>query len=357
MRFLAAFKLGHKLSISHKKTFLVIATFFGILFSTVVLLSSLLSYFQNQIIAGYSNATGGKILAQISICNGSYQTDDENEKCKSPEEYDNIIRKEVEKYHGELIGAVISYTSSSSDEMISVIPEKASKILGAEPAYYSPDNKIPVVISSDYNDRLEEQNFYNLGIFPGNKNGLYMGDNPYKNNFLNSFINNNTSEDMLYLVLDNTERVQDYLIQNQYLVYYYSPLAVFDSYEDAHDFYRANSSFNIKELFTNRIKTDYEYQEKQVAVKYLFVCYLIILITTLTLVLIIDYKKDEKLITLYRSLGASRANISMIYIISVLEMIICITIIALLVGLIANKLIISWNQDTINTAMIRFFGI
>lgn len=300
MKILQAMKLGHKLTMIHKKSSAVFTIFFGLLFSSVVVFALMISREQNVIMDEYKNVTDGKVLMKISMCDGSYV----DGACKQPEVYDATVKQEVKKYHGENIGAVITYISKDDNEMISVIPDKAVKNLNVEPAYYAPDDMIPVVTSKNFNAKIEN-GFYNLGKFP-------------------------EGENKIYLVLDSTSKVLNYILLNDFVVYSYEPLVIFDKFEDAKDF--AKNKTEAFEIFTGMVEKTHYYNANFNIIKFLFMSYFIIALVIIIMMLIILFRKDEKLVSLYRSLGATKKNIATIYFMSIFEMTIYIAIIATAIG-------------------------
>jgi hypothetical protein len=305
MKIASTVKLGHKNVMLHKKSSFVFMIFFGILFGIAVSFALNTIRSKDEIFEKYEDATNGKVMMQISLCDGSYLAESEKT-CETPEVYDKIAHKKAEKYHGEVIGAVITYISKNNTETISVVPEKAAKNLKVEPAYYTPDEKIPTIESNGYfNNANHDERFYNLGVFP-------------------------KEEAEIYLVLDGTNRVQNYILLNGYVVEYYSPLLIFDNKKDAFDFYSQES--NAKEIFTENMKTQAEYNEKFTSIKFLFLSFFTIMVIAIIMIFILYFKKDEELLTLYRSLGATKKNIATIYFTAAIEIIICVSIISLIIG-------------------------
>ena len=92
MKITAAMKLGHKNITLHKKTSFVFIAIFGVLFSIAVSFALNVNKSRNEIFEKYDNATDGKIMMQISLCDGSYLPESEKT-CESPEVYDKTARK------------------------------------------------------------------------------------------------------------------------------------------------------------------------------------------------------------------------------------------------------------------------
>ena len=64
MNILQSLKLGHKLTMIHKKSSAVFSIFFGLLFSSVVLLSNTINNEYTQTSSAFKDATNGKYLAK-----------------------------------------------------------------------------------------------------------------------------------------------------------------------------------------------------------------------------------------------------------------------------------------------------
>lgn len=306
MNILQSSKLGHKLTMIHKKSSAVFAVFFGLLFSSVVLLSNTIDNWYAHINESFTTATSGKYLAKISMCHGSYV--DGN--CEQPEIYDDVAKTVARKYHGDMIGAVITYVSEGK-ETIYVIPEKAARTLDAEPAYYAYDDTVPIVVSAGTSTK--DNDFYELGSYPGD------GVNKY-------------------FVLDGSDKLLNYLVENGYVVENYAPLLIFDTFEDLLNIEKTES--DVHEIFTRQIEEKREYDKKIMTAKNLFICLLILSIVTMIIMLVILFLKDEKIVSLYRSLGATKKNIAAIYLVNVIEIAIYISLISLIVGNAISSLII-----------------
>lgn len=307
MNILQSLKLGHKLTMIHKKSSAVFSIFFGLLFSSVVLLSNAINNEYTQISSAFKDATNGKYLAKVSICHGSYI----NNSCEQPNVYDDMALKIAKKYRGDLIGAVITYVSDNK-ETIYVIPDKATKILNAEPAYYAGENEVPIITSENSSSDVKN-GFYKLGTYPGDETDKYY-------------------------VLDDSGKLTNYIAINGYVVDNYAPLLVFDTFEDLLNAKKAND--NITEIFTKQIEEKNKYEEKLQTAKKLFMGLFILVVITIAIMLIIIFRNDKKIISLYRSLGATKRNIAAIYLVDVIEIVIYISIIALIVGNVVSAIIL-----------------
>ena len=354
MKIFNIIKLGHKNFLIHKKSSFCFVAFFSIVFSLVVFISSLLGFFKDTVSEKFEAATGGKVMVEVNLCFGSYQPFfEDEEQCVDPEIYNKEAREIAEEYHGDLIGAIIDYTSGK--EIVSVVPESATKFINAKPTYYAPDGKIPIVTSVGFDDAdLENDSFYNIGNYPGDIRSIYFGSNPNHKEFLDNFIYDSLPEKNYYLVYDATGKLENYLAENNYSVYHYKPLLIFDNTEDAYKLYKDKTG--VWEIFTQTIRVKEDNRIMHKASKYMFMACVVIAIIAIIVVLMFAYIRDEKMISLYRSLGASKKDIAMIYFVDTLETIILTAICAYVIGSIACFITISINKDAIDVAMARFFG-
>ncbi len=349
-------KLGHKNFLMHKKSSFCFVAFFSILFSLVVFISALLGFFKDTVSEKFEAATNGKVMVEIYLCQGSYQPSMKGEeKCEDPEIYNKEAREIAEKYHGDLIGAIITYMPKNGGETISVVPESATKFINAKPTYYAPDGKIPVITSIGYNDKISENNdFYIIGNYPGDVRSIYFGSDPNHKGFLDKFIYDSYTYTSHYLVFDATDKLENYLAKNEYSVYRYNPLLIFDNKDDAYKLYKDRAG--VWEIFTQTLRANDDDGRMHLASKYMFMACVVIAIITIVVVLSLAYMRDEKIIMLYRSLGASRKDIAMIYFVDTLETIILTAVFAYTIGSIASAIAIAINKDAIDVAMARFFG-
>ena len=263
MKILKLARLGNKSILAHKKRVFLTTVVLGALFSILVAAAFIVQGIENNLISASLYKTDGKVLMYSSICHGTY-IDDENGSCETPETYDKIASEKAKKYHGEHIGAVITYTNDAGG-MIRVIPEKATKYIDSEPFYSAPADKLPALVSADRdnvttkNDVLKDDELHVLGTFPAQ--GMYVKTAKRNNEFnlIDGFIRASGSSGDRFIIFD-TEKVMNYLIANGYKMYYYSPLFEFDKFDDAFLFYKNENCNGGESCDTFTITEDFMVQ-------------------------------------------------------------------------------------------------
>ena len=305
MKVLKAVKFGSLRIFSHKLLAVISLLIFFTIFSIFFKISSDTQDAERELLRSGLDSTGEKVLVSVKLCKTDYLS--EIEKCDEPTAYDNKAAELAKKYNAETVGANILYTSLiSKKEDVNVILDKAMSSLIAEPPYYSGD-KVPVILSKENSEKIPE-GFYVLGNYPAK--------GPEK-----------------YLILDNAENVTNYLILNQYQVKNYDPVIRFENLNDAYRFYKENSDeFEITEMFADVLEVRKTYLGKFTKLLLAFIGIMVLTITYLIFIGILETSRDEKLVFLYRSQGATRKDVFQIYFAFELEILVISVLLALIFG-------------------------
>jgi hypothetical protein len=272
-------RLGFKNISAHKKLYAVVIVIVGLLIGTLVTTIIILSRNEKSALSAELAKTSGRVIISNSICETSYQNLEEP--CKTPEVYDEIVREKSKKYNGNMAGAVITYTNENG--ALSVISDKVAKNLD--------------------------------------------GYTPMKNE-----ING-------YMVFNNTERVQNYLAENHYSAIFYHPVVIFDSLDDAYNYY-FDMDFEVSELFSKNIETKKFYNEKKSGFLKMTIAIFIITLMILGSAMFIVIRTDSETIRLYRSAGATKIDVFRIYFATLFELLIIAIILSLSIGILAAGILI-----------------
>ena len=306
---LKLFKLGHKSILAHKvfsiPVILIVGIVFGILVNNVVYdISHNAKKLQEE-----SSITDGKALIAVKTCDGNYLAGT----CDTPEKYDKEVFKKAQKYNGETIGARITYTNQQN-ENVYVILERAGKILNHEQPFYFENEKIPVLANSD--EKIDE-------------------------NIYEPYFRYKSDETPFYIMMDNTTKVMNFLVANNYVMKDYEPLVVFGDEKDAYEFFKNESNNVVKmdQLFNESIIYKKKYIE---SIKTAFLTIILALATIAILFFVFEIvisKLEQKNIYLYREVGATKADIIKIYLYSAFELFVFSMLVSLITVLVIFAII------------------
>ena len=297
-------KLGSKNILAHKAFSIFVTLTLGIIFGISAAIT-LHAISENQKkISEESAVTDGKVLASVRLCDSGYFSGG----CDVPEKYDKEIAKVARKYSGEAIGAKITYINEKK-EKVYVILERAGKYLNQGRSYYISEGKIPVLKKSG--EKIDEN--------------IYQSYQEYTND-----------ETPFYIMMDDTMTVINFLVMGGFQMENYEPLVIFDSEDDAYTFYANESNLNINQIFNKSIIAKKNFNESlKVAIKTVFLI-LGIAIIILAVFIILVSKNEKKNISLYRTFGATKADIIKIYLYSGIEILALSILISPIIYLITN---------------------
>lgn len=182
-------------------------------------------------------------------------------------------------------------------------------------------------------------------------------------NILNFFTNisNNSFEQGMY-INNNSEEIKT-LIQDT-TTFQVLPIISFSTLDDAYDFYihescnitRKCNNYSIHELFNNKLAIHDNFvnikKNTDIFLKnILLVVALIIIIFTFVKII----NQDKQLIALYYSLGASKFDIAVIYLVYLLELCLITILVSIGIALIIALILTASNKDALLSILLTHF--
>ena len=286
MKIIQTIRLGHKSLSMYKIYSILLIVVFGVAFAGFSWNFFSILKTENDAISEELKPTNGKVLVYMDFCNGVY--DKNGEGCETPTNYDKHAQELAKKYRGEQIGAKITY-KNSSDRKVEVIAERAAKYLVSKPTYYAPDETIPIVASEGYK---EDSDFFVLGNFK--------------------------KKDEFYLVMDNTSTVMNYLILNGYSMTQYEPVIAFENLNNAYNYYKNEGG---SELFAGALEAKKEHSKIREEFLSVFSAFAVAAIVVILIVYGFILSLNKKTSSLYRLVGATKKDVFLIHLSSLIEIV------------------------------------
>lgn len=356
LKFSDALRLSWSNIAQHKKRSVLIVITISVLFTLIVGLNLVFQGVENTVLDAATIASGGKIYVETGFV-PAYQGVS-NPAAYLPSNADEIVRKRIERYHGQYVGKVVEYdfeniTVAESEEYgqithyvpdnYRVINYTAIKEFCTSELTEVPEEKLPVLMLKGATLSPEEEaTFYAIGELPlPDEISLAL---PGGFNFLNLALGNSGGysytdfmRDFLIIEDENSELVADFITQRTAemqrqekeatgsasrevgIIEY--PVAVFENPKDFVAYYDqtnadgreygyscdyAHSYYcQTRDLFGNAADVAASFLHARLILNLLGVILLIIAvcIATMTLSHVID--EDASTIALYRSMGAS----------------------------------------------------
>lgn len=355
----------------HKGRTIIVAATVAVLFGLVLGFNCLLNGLKTTLLETAVQPYDGKVYLQVgyqrvSLYGDSYYKNVAQISDKI-ELYTALEAALEQQYNGKILGEMTYYPGTGDGIMLNVIDADIAAVFGEFDLTEIPTDKVPVLSPAQRDDTYTTKTydeFESVATYPVSEPG-----NPTLPGF-------NPLNLLLWQVYGNTDSAYDYLIKSEAADEFVQKLAEqdvervgydsldhfftawppekyyvveFENYEDAANFY--NNSSNTIARYAHNQTDSAEYallkmdifgrviyvnldisnlQTMLVMVEMLFVVVGII-IATLTFKHLID--QDAATIALYRAMGASSANIYLIYFCYLLELCLLAVVMALGIGL------------------------
>ena len=370
LKFSDALRLSWSNIGEHKKRSLIIILTISLLFGVIMGFNFMLQGLRGTILDAALQANDGRVYLEVSYQEIAGFGSGRVEKVDNKEKLDKLLKDEITRYHGKIIGEKSSYQFNNL--FYTITPEIAENLLGKLDLSNIPDDKIAVLMPIETSIYATvDPDYYTIGTYPTTQQGspTLPGLNPA--NLLLGMVYGSGIDAYPLIIDDGSEAVKNYLLKlaekmvannsnygsaEKYLQDH-SPhkcyIVEFPSYEDAvsyyYDSYAGKDIPKNVEIGDNKysllnmdafgrviyLRLDFDnLQFMLTAIEVLFIV-IAILIATFTFAHLID--QDAATVALYRSLGASTGNIYLIYFLYLVELCLlavlaCIMIAFVIVG-------------------------
>lgn len=391
MRISQALKLGHTNVTAHKGRSLAIVVTISVLFSLVMGVNFILQGLQDNMLRYADAFSDGKIYIK-SECAGS--------------KGEEIIRRRLEKYHGEVVGEIITMELENSRAVHVASPEVVERFLTV-PLEEVPKDKLPVVMSNEMLERIAEAeargdeyvteiakgDYVVVGASEELGTGLRLGGlrEMHPLDFLLSNMGGIGSFEML-VVDDGSGKVQDYVAELRQEVVerreemaaeygnleegeeVYIPemvdktalVAVFTDAEAAYrytllddeaEFGYRSSQYNAVELFGNQVRIIVATRRVQKMLGVLEIAILVVAVVVMAFTFAHLVALEAPIIALYRSLGARTSDIVLIYLVYLLELCVYAVGFATVLGILLALVVTGLNAAALQQVVERYYGL
>ncbi len=369
----------------HKSRSAVLILTISILFGVVMGFNFLLEGLGQTTFDAALQASEGKIYIATGYNEISSINEGDYTKVESLEAAQQLITENIERYNGQIVGEISQYNIADSRWTINqALAERFSTLeLGK-----LQENQIPYVApkieDDEFNrwlkdpDGAKDKLLVKVGTYPATEPGhpTLPGFNPL--NLLLSGVYGSYKYPLM--IDDGSDRITQYLEQQAEQIpshpkvtpYLTNIVAMFDNYETALTYYwdttegknipkdietLDGTKFSLydEEIFSSVISAQLGTRNLRLNLVLIEILFIIVavIIAALTFAHLID--QDAATIALYRSLGASRADIYLIYFLYLLEL--CLLAVAACIGLALILVLIIWlfNASPLATRLQAYY--
>ncbi len=373
----------------HKKRSIITVLTISVLFGFVMGLNFLINGLETTLFEASAQGSGGR--AYIEVWYDGAGQEDSGGLIITPEEIDSLdlmpympeeqeqkIREQAERYHGEMVGSTWYY---QLDYPFYVTTLSAVENLVTEDLSKVPEGKIPVLVkrggfalSGWSRKSLSEQidkTFYEVGTLPTPESGRV--DLPGFNilNPILSMVAGSNAE--FFLVDDGSGRVEEYIREQMKIMladeegsHFVSrrqiakqPVVAFENYEDLTGFMAefAVWPYGTGDFYSNTTAIVRSFATTRALLKMLEVIILIIavIVATLTFAHLID--QDANTVALYRAMGASTGDIYWIYFLYLVELCVMAVVMCFVMALAMAGLVVATSSGALARSLQEYYHL
>ncbi len=360
LKFSDALRLSWSNIAEHKKRSAIIILTISILFGVIMAFNFMLQGLRETILNAALQTNDGRVYLETGYQNISSINEGDFTQLTDLEAAQKLVRDTVAKYHGEIIGEMVTYQVGGTRwvidravaDAVGKLDVKLDELRTDQIPFLAPEFEDVYFQGYFTDDGKKDERLIKVGTYPSTEAGnpALPGFNPL--NLLLNMVYGSSSSALPLIIDDGSGKVTEYInsmAQAQVEEYGYENIAqvfeawppekryiaVFDNYDDAVAYYYDAYGDNVPEyvqingnkyailnmdIFGRVIYLQLDFDNLQfmlTAIEILFII-IAILIATFTFAHLID--QDAATVALYRSLGASTGNIYLIYFLYLLEL-------------------------------------